>query len=462
MTGSRKPALRRTRPCRTDGFLYCKNPSRWWNVNTMLGFRYLGGLERLLVVAVVITVLALVVERLWFKTSVTVEPGAEYPLRIEGDVASGGDSVVEWVNAEEFEWRCELRDGYGYPYCFSQVDLGGIDLSNFDSMRLHLEYNGPADSIRMQLLNRGSTDVRAGSPHSMKYQDLEISAHSLNKPLEVPMTNFHVASWWLQEFSTVPEKTKVELHDVVYAEILTGTGAPLGEHHFKLKSIEWHGNLIPREQWYLGIIVAWVTLIIGHLIYRAWYFKTVAARHYERAKNLLARYNSLNIKSRHLEKMARTDALTGISNRADISEFLAGAALDRRKSEGALSVIMIDIDHFKQINDNYGHDMGDKVLISVAGRLADTVRRTDGLGRWGGEEFLLVCPDTSLADAQQLAKKLCRELRAIKTDPPVKITASFGVATWKKDEPLEAFIQRVDAALYKAKDGGRNCVKVAR
>jgi diguanylate cyclase (GGDEF)-like protein len=427
----------------------------------MFGFKYLGGLEKLLVAAVIATVAVLLIERLWFKTSVIVTPGGDYPLRIEGDQASDGNSVVEWIDRDRFEWRCRLQARYEYPYCFAQVALGGLNLEKFDSIRIDLDYEGPADSIRMQLLNRGSSNVKPGSPHSVKYQELEISALSLDKPLELPMRNFHVASWWLQEFSTVPEEAKLELHDVVYAEILTGTGAPLGEHRFKLNSIEWHGSLVPRDQWYLGIIIAWVSLIIGHLVYRAWYLKTAATRHYERAKHLLARYNSLNIKSRQLEKMAKTDPLTGISNRADISEFLSGATLERRKPGGALSAIMIDIDHFKQINDTYGHDMGDKILIAVAGTLAETVRRTDGVGRWGGEEFLLVCPNTTLEDAEKLAEKLCRQVRSVSIDPQVTVTASFGVATWQ-DESIEAFVRRVDGALYQAKDAGRNCVRVAR
>lgn len=158
----------------------------------------------------------------------------------------------------------------------------------------------------------------------------------------------------------------------------------------------------------------------------------------------------------HIEKLARTDHLTGLCNRLNIDAILNREVERSKRYERPLSIIMFDLDHFKDVNDMYGHLAGDQVLCAFAQVARSKLRSADTLGRWGGEEFLIVCPDTDLQGAVHLAERL-RSAFDISDFPHVgQQTASFGVATFHPDESEVAFIKRADETLYSAKNAGRN------
>jgi diguanylate cyclase (GGDEF)-like protein len=157
-----------------------------------------------------------------------------------------------------------------------------------------------------------------------------------------------------------------------------------------------------------------------------------------------------------------TDALTGVGNRRKLDQALATEISRVRRHGGTLSAIMADVDHFKRVNDEYGHGAGDKVLARFGALLRIQTRATDVVARFGGEEFVVLMPHTSLAQAvlraEQLRSSLAAELIAPLTKP---VTASFGVAMLAHGEEQESLLSRIDAALYRAKDGGRNKVVAA-
>ncbi|MCE5233875.1 MAG: diguanylate cyclase [Mizugakiibacter sp.] len=169
--------------------------------------------------------------------------------------------------------------------------------------------------------------------------------------------------------------------------------------------------------------------------------------------------------SRRLRRMALTDALTGIANRRHI-EHVAGVALRQAlAARGELCVLLLDIDHFKQVNDRCGHPAGDEVLRRVVVACQRVLRRDDRLGRVGGEEFLIVLPDTTLGAAEQVAERLRTGIEALALDdivPGLRVSASLGVACLANpDENVDGLIARADAALYCAKRRGRNRTHVA-
>lgn len=169
----------------------------------------------------------------------------------------------------------------------------------------------------------------------------------------------------------------------------------------------------------------------------------------------------LDEKNQALEVMTRTDRLTGLANRRRLEEALQTEVLRARRYGKPFSVILLDIDHFKAVNDQFGHQAGDNVLIAIAGLLTRTARETDVVGRFGGEEFLLVCPETELLVVSALAERLRTEFTS--TDFPLvgPVTSSFGVAEFTQGDSVKSLVERADKALYRAKDGGRNCVEVA-
>jgi len=160
-----------------------------------------------------------------------------------------------------------------------------------------------------------------------------------------------------------------------------------------------------------------------------------------------------------MTRLANTDALTGIANRRRLHEVLEERALGDRSAQRSLAVILLDLDHFKQVNDAHGHEAGDVVLRQVGETLAAAVRDTDLLGRWGGEEFLIIAPDTTPADAATLAER-CRASLAAASFPHVgTVTASLGVAMLGPGDTAWRLLRRADEALYRAKAAGRDQVR---
>jgi diguanylate cyclase (GGDEF)-like protein len=165
-----------------------------------------------------------------------------------------------------------------------------------------------------------------------------------------------------------------------------------------------------------------------------------------------------------LHRQAETDILTGLTNRRGghrMLERLHAEAPDRR----GYSVLIGDIDHFKRINDTFGHEAGDTVLRSLAERLSGLMRKNDGIIRWGGEEFLIVLPRTSIHEAQRLAERLRQQVAAEPFqlgERSLEVTLSLGIAMYQVDDStFDNTVSRADQALYRAKQDGRNCVAVS-
>lgn len=165
-----------------------------------------------------------------------------------------------------------------------------------------------------------------------------------------------------------------------------------------------------------------------------------------------------------LVEMAVTDSLTGLLNRR-AGMMRIEEELSRQKRSGKrISCLMLDIDYFKKINDTYGHQAGDMVLAEFAVTLRHSLRKHDIICRYGGEEFMVLLPETDLEDAIATAEKICDYTKThpfTHQDTEVMVTTSVGVAQLQQDESVDSLIGRADEALYRAKNGGRNCVKMA-
>lgn len=159
-----------------------------------------------------------------------------------------------------------------------------------------------------------------------------------------------------------------------------------------------------------------------------------------------------------LQQLAATDTLTGLRNRRAVSAFTEMEIKRAERYGEALSLVMFDIDQFKRINDTYGHLVGDEVLIHVAKLIGERIRASEILARWGGEEFILVLPQTDMENAVHLAGEL-RTLMQKHAFPQVgTVTASFGVTQYSRGDSMDSLLHRADIALYRAKESGRNRV----
>lgn len=162
----------------------------------------------------------------------------------------------------------------------------------------------------------------------------------------------------------------------------------------------------------------------------------------------------------NLESITLYDLLTDVYSRRYFFELLKGEISKAQRKEYMFSVIMFDIDHFKKVNDTYGHDKGDYVLKTIADIVKSSIRKADALSRIGGEEFTILLPDTNIDKATALAERVRRSVEDYKFDVVGRATISLGVTEFKADDSSDTLFKRVDEAMYLAKNSGRNCVKV--
>ena len=163
-------------------------------------------------------------------------------------------------------------------------------------------------------------------------------------------------------------------------------------------------------------------------------------------------------RSAELSSLAATDPLTGVLNRRAGEDLLA----DELNTSADLTIAMVDLDHFKPVNDQYGHIEGDKVLKKIAAELKGVLRHDEKLVRWGGDEFLVIMSDTSAEDAMKIAERMREAIADFKEPPCDQITTSIGLATAESGDSIRALIGRADDAMYQAKSAGRNRVGTYR
>ncbi len=168
------------------------------------------------------------------------------------------------------------------------------------------------------------------------------------------------------------------------------------------------------------------------------------------------RYREAVVLSNKLESTSNIDSLTGLYNRRYVTGALSDEINRTKRSSSSFSILLIDIDNFKKINDEYGHNVGDDVLVEFGQIVQENIRSVDVASRWGGEEFLLLCRDTDLQGACQVAEKLLNAIRAYEFHAISRLTASIGVATIEDDDAYSSLVARADALLYQVKKSGKN------
>lgn len=238
----------------------------------------------------------------------------------------------------------------------------------------------------------------------------------------------------------------------------------------------WQLKITPTPEYYLGNFywVAWSILIIGLLltvILSAFLFiisgqlmlnKEKAFKLEQEVDYRKKIEHQLSLSNRRLEILSKTDTLTQIHNRRSLEEI--GKVFDAETNRHTLvySVMMLDLDHFKQVNDQWGHDVGDSVLIELSETIKSLLRKNDVFGRWGGEEFLIVVKHSIEESPNEIAQKICISTRKHNFPKVGNITVSIGIATKRKNESFTEIVKAADNALYYAKTHGRDRVETQK
>jgi diguanylate cyclase (GGDEF)-like protein len=415
-------------------------------------------IEAAFLALLILTLLAILYREPLLNRSLSFDAhSGNYTTLLYGDSNMGGTSTAWREKSKPLSWSCELRAKYEYAYCGFELlmdgtrRLKGIDLRKYETVKLALSYEGPARTLRLHFKNHDARYSHPSIGDGDKFNRIEFLPKRHYGVVTLALSEATVPEWWLVQNSVPPELAQPDFDNVVAIDIQTGGGQPLGVHHFQIHSIRLEGVRLSTERFYLSILGTWLAAIGLFFIHRISNLK----KDVEARRRLQA---ALQRQAEDAEEAAKIDPLTRLLNRSGIlegyGELLATGA-------GPITAMLIDIDNFKSINDTLGHSYGDEVLASFASILKRNARDGDIVGRWGGEEFLILCSGLDTEQALRHANSLRSRIAYFHFGEQETVTASFGLCA-DDYASLSALVSHADIALYAAKAQGRNRVEVFR
>lgn len=391
-------------------------------------------------------------------------PGAvsNFFLIAPGEVQ--GEPPVQWVDADRRHWRCRYpaqapSQGCGMTLVLSGEDpKRGLDLSRFETLAVDLAYKGSSPYVRVALRNFDPRFSKLEDGNSSRMQSVNIRQRDIATPLLLDLGELTVPEWWITQFNLPREYNRPSVENVTTLSIDVPADVAGQPQDMELRHLTLKGPWIGRDTVYLGLLCAWL-LAACLVVTQHWRALRRSHSHQQREIDALtARTRLLRIEQDKLRRLATIDELTGVLNRRGLESALE----DFEGQPDGVALVLLDIDHFKHINDRWGHAIGDEVLRRMAAVITANLRASDVIGRWGGEEFLVACQGRHVDDAMRLAEKLREAVQNGSFDAKGRfaITASFGVALAPPGTSTHRAFKRADAALYRAKSAGRNRVEL--
>jgi diguanylate cyclase (GGDEF)-like protein len=391
-------------------------------------------------------------------------PGAANNLFLATPESVGPDSPVQWIDARRHHWRCHYVAPASYQPCSITLMLSGkdpsrgVDLTRMRTLELELAYRGSAPHVRVAIRNFDRRFSRVEDYNSPRIHTIHLRARDVQEPVVLDLAELTVPEWWIAQYNLPREFNRARLDNATSITIDLPSDLTGHEQDLELRRMVLRGDWFNRDIAYLALVCAWMLGATAIAVRRG----TALRRRYRSQQReidaLTARTSALREEQDRLRRLATIDELTGVLNRRGLE-----AALEDLESQPeGVALVLLDIDHFKRINDRWGHTTGDEVLRRVAGIAAANLRARDVIGRWGGEEFLIACQGQHVEDAAHLAEKLRESIESSCIDAKGRfgITASFGVALAPPGTSAQRAFKRADAALYRAKSAGRNRVEV--
>ncbi|MDD9155492.1 GGDEF domain-containing protein [Aliivibrio sp. S4TY2] len=396
---------------------------------------------------------------------ITISP-EQYQYYAADDKKVGG--ISEAVLAEKNgkpSMHCTMKKGkYAWPYCevaihFSDSIFEGIDLSLYSKLILDIDYKSadPNGRLRVYLRNSNPIYTKRNDAASLKFNGIEYEPGFNAGPKEIALADFQVMTWWIADYKVSVEHAAPEFSNVSIIEIATSSTVKSGEFEITINSIELRGSWIKENTLLKIILYAWLVIIIAYILYEQKRLNRSLKASAYREGRLRKLNDTLKEKNVEFAELAHRDSLTGARNRNAVRDWLDQMSQQVRWGKQAFSVIYIDIDYFKKINDKLGHQIGDDILREFVLVVTSAIKNTDFLVRWGGEEFIVFCPNHNAQQATEKAEHIRRIVEHHLWCHNESLTCSLGIAEMK-DERISEVIARADDALYKAKNAGRNQV----
>ncbi|MEO8061948.1 MAG: GGDEF domain-containing protein [Pseudomonadota bacterium] len=418
-----------------------------------------------LLIGILLTVVALVAHRFLPERRLTLDSARANATYFLMQAGEGAPAKVDWLDQPRLHFKCHFPKEISGPSCSFTYLLyttnadRGTDLSRYRTLNLAMRYTGGARYVRVAIRNFDPRFSHLEDSNSSKFNSINLKPKDLVQPVAISLNEFAVPEWWVGQYDLPRNQSQPDFNNATALSVdllgdLAGT-----EHDIQIDKIEFTGDWISAESWYLGILCIWMILATTYGVSKWLILRRKHREQRQKIHELVDSNAQLQDEKDKFQKLSSVDGLTKVLNRHGIDQFVASLTT----ANAPTSVIVIDLDHFKRVNDHRGHYAGDRVLQTVGEVLRMHTRNTDGLGRWGGEEFVLVCPGASLSKAAELAEKLRQKILQTNFIPedPVSISASFGVATSQPGASFEDAFRQADEALYLAKSRGRNCVVAA-
>lgn len=424
-----------------------------------------------LLLALVLTLVAVSAHQYFPQKRFLAWPNQEIKSYFYSSAPKGSASPAFWVDKQQSLWRCAYPDidrnqyfACSFNALFEKAFDRGIDLSDYSHVNLSINYTGNAHRIRVYLRTFDPTFSTITDSNSTKVNTLLIHTRDLHKELRVDLDEFIVADWWLNDYDIPRELARPDFSNVMTLGLEYVEGQESGNQDMQIEKIEFAGEWISAEKWYLLILVCWMLGIFSYSIIKLIQLRKQTKRDVKVIRQLNTNNTELKLETDKFRRLSTVDTLTQAYNRFGIDHIIStllklNQENDQQREAPDFALMVIDIDHFKRINDRRGHDAGDRILQTIAALLRKGIREQDFLGRWGGEEFIVVLPNTHQECALALAEKIRLIIYATVFEPdnPLSITISIGVSDRLGTEDFASTFKRADQALYEAKAQGRNC-----
>ncbi|GAW97013.1 MULTISPECIES: GGDEF domain-containing protein [Colwellia] len=371
-------------------------------------------------------------------------------IKVIDDSSVLGASIAKVVKTNQgLEFSCQLKKSHlDQPYCqliinvqdlSKQAPFTGLDLSSYEKIGLWIQHNHPTQpGTRIELRNFNADYSLNAEEKSLKYNSLEYLEAYVSNPVWLTLNDFYIPQWWHNSHNLALTHGGTDFANIYSIVIAPSTTVAAGNYKITLERIEFKGKYVSSTT-LISILIAIWSLALGYLIHRA-------SRPKERAAEVSAQ------PAPAIAFGAQTDALTGALNRIGLRKCFDQLAPTDLQN---LSIIFFNLDDFSDLYPKYGQQMVDKLLQQFVKQINSSCRSSDTIARWNSEEFLLVCPDTSLAQAMAVADKIRASILATAWPNDIQLSCSSGVAQMH-DEDLNDLIARANKALYKAKNTGSN------
>ena len=391
-------------------------------------------------------------------------PINEHNTKVSMDIGFNGKSSLEKIADNSTSgFKCTIQEDDLESSCQLEIwILGnkkiGFDLNKFQYLKLFANFNSPTDKDFLRIgFKHFEPSVESNNIElQYKYNLVELNPSELTKPIIVDLKRLIVPNWWLAKVRDSNVTREVDLTNIHYIEIATGLHASPGEYLLNVSLLELSRETISKQKLYEYLITFWAVSIIIFFIVTSMYLQFQIRKKLSNKKTLEEINESLSIRSEKLTIINQTDEMTSVLNRNGMEEKLKECLSNKWFP---ISIAMVDIDFFKKVNDVYGHQKGDIVLIALGKILNDFIKYNESVSRFGGEEFLIIIPKSNTHEINNRLEDPRKTIERHDMALSHSITVSIGVATCNNIVEFQSVIEQADITLYEAKNSGRNCVK---